>query len=179
MAEAVRLVIWDLDDTFWRGTVTEGGVSEYLQEHHDIVIELAKRGIISSICSKNDESQALAFLRKQSIADYFVFPSISWKPKGARLAALVEAVQLRAASVMFIDDNPSSRGEAADFVPGLQIEDETFIPKILTDPRFAGKDDKELTRLAQYKLLETKSADRAEAAGDNHAFLRGCNMNTK
>jgi predicted enzyme involved in methoxymalonyl-ACP biosynthesis len=26
IAEAVRLVVWDLDNTFWRGTVTEGGL---------------------------------------------------------------------------------------------------------------------------------------------------------
>ena len=31
-AEKVRLVIWDLDETFWRGTLTEGGI-EYVQAH--------------------------------------------------------------------------------------------------------------------------------------------------
>ena len=25
--EAVRLVVWDLDETFWSGTLTEGGMS--------------------------------------------------------------------------------------------------------------------------------------------------------
>jgi predicted enzyme involved in methoxymalonyl-ACP biosynthesis len=50
MPEAIRLVVWDLDETFWRGTVTEGGITEYIQAHHDIVIELARRGIMSSIC---------------------------------------------------------------------------------------------------------------------------------
>jgi hypothetical protein len=25
-AENVRLVVWDLDDTFWHGTLTEGGI---------------------------------------------------------------------------------------------------------------------------------------------------------
>lgn len=55
MTEPIRLVIWDLDETFWRGTLTEGGISEYVREHHDTVIELARRGI-TSICSKNDHS---------------------------------------------------------------------------------------------------------------------------
>jgi hypothetical protein len=26
-AEPVRLVIWDLDETFWKGTLTEGGIT--------------------------------------------------------------------------------------------------------------------------------------------------------
>ncbi len=112
VAEAVRLVIWDLDETFWKGTLTEGGIQEYVRAHHDIVIELARRGIISSICSKNDEAAILPILRDHGILDYFVFPSISWEPKGHRLASLIETAQLRPATVMFIDDNPNNRAEA-------------------------------------------------------------------
>jgi hypothetical protein len=50
MAETIKLVIWDLDETFWRGTLDEGGITQYVQAHHDIVVELAQRGIMSSIC---------------------------------------------------------------------------------------------------------------------------------
>ncbi len=171
-AEAVRLVIWDLDETFWQGTITEGGISQYLQHHHDIVVELARRGIISSVCSKNDEASTLAILRERGIAEYFVFPSISWEPKGARIAALIEAVQLRPATVMFIDDNPNNRAEAAAFVPDLQIEDETFIARMLEDRRFKGKDDAALSRLAQYRLLEARKRDEVKSGADNSAFLR-------
>src|SRR5882672_6622626 len=120
MTEAVRLVVWDLDDTFWKGTITEGGITEYVQAHHEIVIGLAKRGIMSSICSKNDPNVVLPILQQKGILDYFIFPSISWDPKGIRLAQLVEAAQLRASTVMFVDDNPNNRAEAAATVPGLQ-----------------------------------------------------------
>jgi hypothetical protein len=44
MAEPVRLVVWDLDETFWKGSVSEGGMREYVKAHHDTVIELARRG---------------------------------------------------------------------------------------------------------------------------------------
>jgi hypothetical protein len=47
MPEAVRLVIWDLDDTFWKRTLTKGDITAYVQAHHDCVIELARRGIVS------------------------------------------------------------------------------------------------------------------------------------
>jgi len=47
--EAVRLIIWDLDQTFWKGTITEGSI-EYQDFVHHIVIALAKRGILNSIC---------------------------------------------------------------------------------------------------------------------------------
>ncbi len=80
MCEPVRLVIWDLDETFWRGTLTEGGI-EYYQIAHDVVIELARRGIMSSICSKNDFDQVRSILSERRIWDYFIFPSINWDPK--------------------------------------------------------------------------------------------------
>ena len=176
MTEAVRLVIWDLDDTYWKGTITEGGIQEYCQANHDLVIELAKRGIMNSICSKNDEASTLKFLKEMKILDYFIFPSISWAPKGQRIASLIDAVQLRPASVMFIDDNPNNRAEAAAAVPDLQVADETFIPKILNDPRFAGKNDEQLTRLAQYRLLESRKRDEQQTSGSNEDFLRGCDV---
>ena len=115
--ERVRLVVWDLDDTFWRGTLSEGGVTEYVQRNHDIVVELAQRGILSSICSKNDHATAMAVLEARKIADYFVFPSVAWSPKGTRLQQIVELSQLRPETVMFIDDNFSQRAEAAALNP--------------------------------------------------------------
>lgn len=172
MPEAVRLVVWDLDDTFWQGTLTEGGITRYVDDHHAIVVELAKRGIMSSICSKNDRATVRALLEKRGIWEYFVFPSIDWTPKSPRLLAIIEDVQLRAETILFIDDNPTNRGEASALVPGLQVADETIIAGLLSDPRFIGKDDSALSRLAQYKLLETKAAEKAGFETDVNGFLR-------
>ena len=175
MSESIRLVIWDLDDTFWRGTFTEGGIGEYVEAHHDIVVTLAKRGIVSSICSKNDEDAVRAILTERGIISYFVFPSISWAPKGPRLAEMIENIHLRPETVLFIDDHPGNRAEAAAFVPGLQVVDETFIPQILSDPRFVGKPDPDLSRLNQYRLLERRASEQS-AAASTLDFLRSSNI---
>ncbi len=178
MVEPVRLVIWDLDETFWRGTLTEGGIS-YRQDAHDIVVELSRRGILNSICSKNDEAAVRAILEQHGIWDYFIFPSINWEPKGPRIANLIETVQLRPATVLFIDDNPMNLNEVAYHAPGVQTAAETIIPAILTDPLFKGKDDSGLTRLAQYKLLERRKQDESatvRATGSQIAFLRSSHI---
>ena len=47
----VKLVVWDLDDTFWNGTLSEEAVTP-VAENIALVKQLAARGIISSICSK-------------------------------------------------------------------------------------------------------------------------------
>jgi FkbH-like protein len=177
MPENVRLVVWDLDETFWGGTLSEGSI-DYRSANHELVIELARRGIVSSICSKNNIDPVRTLLQDKGLWDYFIFPSVNWEPKGARIAAIVEAVQLRAPTVLFIDDNPAHLQEACAHAPGLQIAGPEAIAGLLDDPRCKGKDDRALTRLAQYKLLERRHTDMLAAQGmagadsDNTAFLR-------
>jgi FkbH-like protein len=176
LPEPIRLIIWDLDDTFWKGTLTEGGIEAFIQEHHDLVPALAQRGIMSAICSKNDHDRVRAILQEQGLWDYFIFPSIDWSPKGPRIAAMVEAIGLRPPTIMFIDDNPNNRAEVAATVPGIVVASEDFIGSIAGHAMFAGKDDSAMTRLAQYKLLERKKQDEVQASGDNIGFLRGCDI---
>lgn len=171
MEDSVRLVIWDLDETFWKGTLTEGAI-EYQQYVHDTVIRLAERGIISSICSKNDKEPVRAILTERGLWEYFIFPSINWEPKGKRIESIVKLMQLRPESCLFIDDNPGNLNEAKHYLPALQIADPAIIPTILQNPRFAGKDDSGLTRLRQYQVLERRAGDALAAGGDNTAFLR-------
>ncbi len=175
MAEPVRLLIWDLDETFWRGVLVEGGI-EIVERHGEIVVELARRGIVSSICSKNEAGEVEARLVALGLWDYFVAPSIDWTPKGPRIQALIETLGLRPATVMFIDDNPLNLEEARRFCPQLQVRGVDGLGDLLDDPLFAGKDDRELSRLKQYKLLEKRRADVRSAGGDLASFLRDCRI---
>ena len=52
--DAVRIVIWDLDECFWRGTADEAAIRP-VPEHIAIVKALIQQGIISSICSCSDQ----------------------------------------------------------------------------------------------------------------------------
>jgi FkbH-like protein len=176
LVEPIRLIIWDLDDTFWAGTLSEGGIKAFHQHHHTLVTHLAARGIMSSICSKNDHDTVRAVLEAQGLWDKFVFPSIDWSPKGARVAAIIAAMGLRPATVMFIDDNSNNRAEVTQEVPGIIAVSEGFIPQIAEHPMFVGKDDSGFTRLAQYKLLEEKKRDELQVSGDNLSFLRACDI---
>ena len=135
-AENVRLVVWDLDETFWRGTLTEGGI-EYQRAAHDIVIELARRGIISSICSKNTLEDVQAILTREGLWDYFVFPSINWEPKGARLAALV--AEVRCIGEPLADDTFAPSDLVVPF-PDASLAETRGLLADSTDP--AGADDR-------------------------------------
>ncbi len=175
LAEPIKLVIWDLDDTLWQGTLSEGPVT--LQPgHFDLVRTLNRRGIVNAICSKNEAEVAKARLDEAGLWDEFVFARIDWTPKGARVAQIVEDAQLRPESVLFIDDSVLNREEVRQAAPGVQVAGPEVIAALLDHPFCRGKDDSELSRLRQYRILEQKLIDRQSSPDSNTDFLRSCDI---
>ncbi|GBQ60074.1 phosphatase [Komagataeibacter swingsii] len=169
-SEAIRLVIWDLDETFWQGTLSEGGVKA-IARNLEIVRTLNQRGIVNAICSKNTFEEAQAKLQEMGIWDEFIFPRIAWTAKGPQIRQLVADIQLRPETVLFIDDNVMNLKEAQFYVPGLNVAEPDCLPGLLASPRLRGKPDPECQRRARYRVLEEKQALRS-AQGDNEQFLR-------
>lgn len=81
----IKLVIWDLDETFWKGTLSEGEITP-IANNIELVKLLSYHGIINSISSKNDFEKAKAKQTELGVWDYFVFPVINWNPKGEKCA---------------------------------------------------------------------------------------------
>lgn len=173
-AEPIRLVIWDLDETLWHGTLEEGQVT-IPPEHAEIVQSLARRGIISAVCSRNDHATAKARLEQCGLWEWFVFSRIAYTFKSGLVAEIVEQIGLRPETVLFIDDNPFNRADVADGVPGINVVDISIIPGLLDHPQLRGKDDEQLTRLMRYRVLDTRQAEYS-AATDRTAFLRDCEI---
>lgn len=167
--ENIRLIIWDLDNTLWQGTISEEAVT-LPQARIDLLHTLVDRGIMNSICSKNDFDDVKRFLTEKGLWDLFVFPKISWESKGRYIQEIVENSQLRPETILFIDDNPTNLQEAKYCVPNINISLPDIIDGMLENPLFAGKDDRKRTRLQQYKVLEAKATDKTAYTSDE-AFL--------
>lgn len=170
----IKLVIWDLDETFWRGTLSEGDVSP-IEENISLVRELTNRGIMNSIVSKNDYEKAARVLKKWDIYDCFIFPQISWQPKGEVIKDLLNTIKLRAENVLFLDDNPSNLEEAKFYNPSIETSLPISAESILNNPAFKGKDDKKHSRLKQYKILEQRT-NAEKSFSSNEDFLRASNI---
>jgi FkbH-like protein len=175
MAEPIKLLIWDLDDTFWQGTLSEGAITA-VEENLALVRATAARGLVHTIVSKNDLAPVEAKLTELGIRDLFVFLRVSWQPKGPIIRELLDAMQLRAPNALFIDDNAVNRREAEFYNPGLQTIDPADLPAMSAQLRASGKPDPELSRLKQYQLLERQQQARAQYEGDNLAFLRAAQV---
>ncbi len=88
--DKIKLVIWDLDETFWKGTLSEGEGIIPIEENITIVRNLCSRGIMNSIVSKNNFEDARSKLIELGIWEYFIFPVIDWKPKGLAIKQLIK-----------------------------------------------------------------------------------------
>lgn len=168
--ESIRLVIWDLDETFWEGTLSETEVN-VPKRNIDLINTLVDRGIMNSICSKNDFDKVKERLEIEDLWDLFIFPKVSWNPKGEQVREIIEQVKLRPETVLFIDDNPNNLAEVKFYNPDINTAGVDIIDGLLDNDLFIGKNDSKRSRLKQYKILEAKQEDK-EKASSNLEFLK-------
>lgn len=165
----IKLIILDLDDTFWNGTLSEENIEE-IPANIKFVKDLVDKGIMVSVCSKNDYNQAKEMLECLDVWDYLVFPSINWKPKGQRIKNLICNMQLREENVLFIDDNSSNLNEAIYYCPKVHTMLPIEIKCLAEELLLIEKNDSDHARLKQYKTLEKKQIKR-QTYSSNYEFL--------
>ena len=165
----IKLVIWDLDDTFWSGTLSEGGVTP-IARNLELIRSLTDIGVVNAVCSKNNRETAEAQLQAYDVLDYFVFNSINWEPKGQRISAIIKDMGLRATNTLFIDDNTQNLNEASFYEPQLMVGTPEDIGALYQYVKNQPAKDPNHNRLKQYKVLEEKRNAR-EQYSDNRDFL--------
>jgi FkbH-like protein len=127
----VKLVVVDLDDTLWNGTVAEtdspdvamaegwpSGLLEALSYFKD-------RGGLVAIVSKNQPEVIKKiwdkFYESRFPLQNFVAVKCSFSAKSQMIAEVLRDTQLTDASVLVIDDNPAERAEIKMALPGIRI----------------------------------------------------------
>lgn len=124
--EDVRLVIWDLDECWWRGTLGEDETDQLPQpvpEHVAIARSLALRGIVSSVCSRNDPTLAQRTLEALGAWDLFAFAAVSWDepkvtPAWGRTSMCVTGLEQRAFGLIPLPNPPRLAGRSCPTYAG-------------------------------------------------------------
>lgn len=129
---AKKGIISDLDDTLWLGLVGEVGpekvawdLAGHAQVHglyQKLLASLAEAGILIAIASKNDRAVvSRAFERSDLLLrPNQIFPTeVHWNAKSGSIERILQAWNIDASSVIFVDDSPMELSEAASVHPGL------------------------------------------------------------
>ena len=170
----IKIVVWDLDDTFWSGTLSEGEVTP-ITANIQLIKRLTDCGIVNSICSKNDFEPTMSQLKAMQVDDCFVFPSIDWTPKGQRISAMLKTMGLRPQNCLFIDDNIQNLEEAKFSCQEIMTALPGELPELINAANNAQPGDLSHKRLKQYRILEEKATASANFA-DNTDFLFSSNI---
>jgi FkbH-like protein len=132
--DSVKIVIFDLDNTLWRGQLIEHYQPGMALPYSDgwplgiweAVQHLRRRGIVVALASKNDldavEAMWDAAVRPPFLKfSDFLTHRIDWNSKATNIKSILEEVALTPASALFVDDNPIERESVRVQLPGIRV----------------------------------------------------------
>ncbi len=176
-ANKIKCVVWDLDNTLWKGILIEGDDVAVRPEVEQLLKHLDERGILLSIASKNDHASAWQKLEQFGLAQYFLYPQISWGPKSLAIKSVAERLNIGLDTFAFIDDNPFELDQVGKTLPGVLCLDANEIAALFTDPRFRGSSSAESRQRRQmYQETITREEAQKEFGTNYLQFLASCGI---
>ena len=194
---SAKCLVLDLDNTVWGGVVGDDGLSglvlgqgnaagEAFVAFQEYARDLARRGVILAVCSKNDEANALEpfeqhpemVLRRSDIASFVA----NWNDKPANLRAIAAELNIGLDSLVFVDDNPFERNLVRGELPMVAVpemsDDPAAYAQTLADAGYfegVSITDEDRTRSQQYQSNRERELLKASVT-DLDSYLRGLEM---
>src|SRR5436305_10725933 len=176
--QAIKCVVWDLDDTVWEGILLEDPEVRLRPRVVEILRALDERGILHSIASRNEHDLAMAKLRELGIDDYFLYPQINCNSKADSIGRIAQDLNLALDAFAFVDDQPFEREEVAFSHAGVLCLDSARLDDLLDrpefNPRFITEDSRLRRRMYQADIRRTR--EEAEFVGPKEEFLATLGM---
>jgi FkbH-like protein len=192
-----KCLVLDLDNTLWGGVVGDDGVEglalgqgsaegEAFVAFQAYARDLAARGVILAVCSKNDEANALApferhpdmVLKRSDIACFIA----NWDDKATNLRRIAATLNIGLDSLVFVDDNPFERNLVREKLPEVAVpeisEDPSSYAQTIADAGYfeaLALTEEDRARGAQYQANAAR-ASMAGSANDIGAYLAGLEM---
>jgi len=192
-----KCLVLDLDNTLWGGVIGDDGLEgiklgqgsalgEAFLGFQRYCKDLAQRGVILAVCSKNDDVNARApfeshpemILRSKDISCFVA----NWDDKAANIRRVAEALNIGLDALVFADDNAFERNIVRRELPMVAV------PELPEDPALyasciAGAGyfesvqitESDLSRTSQYQANIERERDR-KSATDMAGYLKSLNM---
>lgn len=148
-----KLLVLDLDDTLWGGTIGDdgldgialgpghGGRGQAFAAWQAYLAQLAARGVVLAVCSKNDAAIAASGFAHASAAlrheDFAAFVC-NWDDKAGNLRRIAAQLDLGLDAMVFVDDNPAERALVMQELPEVSVVDIGTDPALFIDRLEAG-----------------------------------------
>ena len=139
---AKKAIVLDLDNTLWGGVIGDDGLEgirlgygadgEAFVTFQEYLLSLKNRGVLLTVCSKNEEEIAKEPFRshpdmKLTLDDITVFRA-NWHNKADNVREIASIVNLGLDAFVFVDDNPVEREFVRRSLPMVSV------PELPEDP---------------------------------------------
>lgn len=192
-----KCLVLDLDNTLWGGIIGDDGlegiqlgqgsaVGEAFVAFQRYARDLAGRGIILAVCSKNDEKNALEsfekhpemILKKTDIACF----AVNWNDKASNLKHIAKQLNIGLDSLVFVDDNPFERNLLRSELPMVAVpempEDPALFSACVAEAGYfesIALTEDDMVRTEQYR--QNMEREKAQASfGDLSEYLKSLDM---
>jgi FkbH-like protein len=132
-----KVLVTDLDNTLWGGVIGEDGMAgiqvgaEYpgaaYQALQRALLDLSRKGILLSVCSKNNLDDAMEALEQHPgmlvRAKHFAAMRINWTDKAQNLREIARELNIGIDALAFLDDNPFEREQVRAALPEVTVID--------------------------------------------------------
>ena len=175
----IKCVVWDLDNTLWSGVLTEDSLDNLTLKPNilDIVKELDRRGILQSIASKNNHDDAMRALKQFDLEEFFLYPQISWAPKGDAVKAIARSLNIGTEALLFIDDSPFELQQVEETCSGVRTMHANHYSSLLQMEELLVPVTIESRHRRKMYRVEQERQESAESFKDDYrAFLKHCNI---
>lgn len=177
-AQKIKCVVWDLDNTVWDGVLLEDKEVRLKPEIVEIIKTLDERGILQSICSKNEFEDAKNKLEEFNLWEYFIYPQISWNGKSTGVEQIAKSINIGIDTLAFIDDQQFEREEVNFSHPEVLCIDPAESDKILAmdrmNPKYITEDSKIRRQMYQNDIARNHIEE--EFTGTKEEFLKTLDM---
>ncbi len=131
----IKCVVWDLDNTLFRGVYLETPDPPADPAASAVLAELAGRGILQAIASRNPPEAAVYAARLTG--HDFASVQCRWDAKSAAIGAVMADLGLTADEVAFVDDDAMERAEVSYVLPDVLVLAPPEVPEAASWPQFS------------------------------------------
>jgi FkbH-like protein len=172
----IKCVIWDLDDTLLDGVYLESPDQPppVNAELASLLAELASRGILHAVASKNPPEAASYAARATGHA--FAATACGWGAKPAAITTIMTDLGLAADEVAFVDNEALERAEVSFSLPDVLVLAPGEVADAAGWPRFSPPvvTDEARRRGELYAQRRARQEEARAFGGSRDEFLRYC-----
>lgn len=184
-----KALIFDCDNTLWKGVLGEDGFDKIkiYKEIQHLALQLAKKGVIVGLCSKNNPQDVDEVLEKHSDMilrdEHIVIKKVNWDDKASNLKAIAKELNIGLDSLVFVDDSNFEVNLIRDELPMIEVfqvptkeYEYAMMTRQITNLFYNPKETKEDLEKVQMYKAQIKRVEVEQSIGDIEEYLRSLEL---